>query len=231
MKQNFYDRGYFNERDHLDELSAKTIEIILNDNHLKKVLDVGCGTGRLVRYLNQKGFRAFGTDIEDWALKYARKINKRGVILKAGATKLPFESKSLDLVSCLSVVEHLSKKDGVIFIKEAKRVLKKNGFIFLITPNFASPMRYILGKKWFGYSDPTHIYFYKPGSLEKILKKNGFKNIRFKTKTAYNLKTHWYLPSYCRRLPMPIKNFLTYLMISSPLSKFRDSFWTVAEKK
>ncbi len=227
----YYDKKYFKEHDFLDELSAKTIQIMLKDYGLKKVLDVGCGTGRLVKFLNKRGFDAFGCDSEALGLKIARKINKKGKIFKASAEELPLENESFDLVSALSVIEHLSEKGGINFIKEARRVLKKQGLFFIITPNYNSFLRFILRGKWFGYSDPTHIYFYSPKSLEGLLKKLGFINIQTQFKPAYNLKYHWYLPKFLRSLPMPIKNLLTYLIISSPLSTIRDSFWMVAQKK
>ncbi|MBI3486285.1 class I SAM-dependent methyltransferase [Candidatus Daviesbacteria bacterium] len=229
--KNFYDKKYFKAHDYIDELSAKTIKKILDENQLQKVLDIGCGTGRMVKFLNQKGFDCYGIDSQDEALKKARKINKKGKILKASAIKLPFKNQVFDFVSSLSVIEHLTQKEGRQFLKETRRVLRKNGIIFLITPNYNSPLRYLLGDKWFAYSDPTHLYFYTPESLRNLLEKEGFMNIKTRVKTPYNLKNHWYLPKVCRNLPMPIKNFLTYSIFSSFFAAFRDSFWMIAQKK
>ena len=128
------------------------------------------------------------------------------------------------------MIEHLSQGQAQDFLKEAGRVLKKSGLIFIITPNFASPLRFILRERWFGYSDPTHIHFYTPRSLSSLLEKFHFKNIRYKFKTAYNVDFDWYLPKPARFLPMPFKNILNYLMISSPLSNFMDSFWVSDQK-
>ncbi len=91
-------------------------------------------------------------------------------------------------------------------------------------------MRFILGKKWFGYSDPSHINFFTPKTLSNLLKQTGFSNIKLRLKTAYNVSSNLHLPEFLRKLPMPIKNFINYLMVSSLLSTWRDSFWIAAQK-
>ena len=231
MTKNHYNQQYFEARDYLDLHLAGSIKILANDKKAKGVLEVGCGTGKLVKFLNENGFTAVGCDIAEEALKRARKINKKNSIIKASATKLPFKSGLFDLVAAISLIEHLDKNESQKFLKEAYRVLKSNGFIFLITPNFNSPFRFLCGKRWFGYGDPTHKQFFTPKSLSGLLKNNGFSNIKLRHKTAYNVKSELHLPGFSRGWPLPVKNFLNWLMVSSPLSTFRDSFWLLAQKK
>lgn len=211
-----YNELYFSQRDHLDLHIAASIATLMKDNSLKKVLDVGCGTGKLVKYLNENGFQAYGCDNVNIAVKTARKINKKNIIVKAPATKLPFKKNSFDILTAISMIEHLTKKEINAFILEAKRVLKPNGFIFIVTPNLASPWRFIHGKKWFGYSDPTHITFFTPLSLAKLLKQNGFYYPKFWFKT--NHPNYW-------------KNFVYYFLFSTPFCFIRNSFWLAAQKK
>lgn len=230
MSKNYYNLDYFQKRDHLDLHIAESIKILAKDYRLKTVLDVGCGTGRLVKFFNENGLKAYGCDSQDEALKIARKYNNRLVIKKASGTHLPFKNGTFDLITSISVIEHLGKSEVNKFISEAYRVLKNEGFLFIITPNFDSPLRLLQGRSWFGYSDPTHLTFFTPKKLKILLERYNFKNVRFRLKTAYNIPFDYYLPSFTRKLPMPFKNILNYLMISSPLSTFRDSFWTVAQK-
>jgi len=229
-----YSKKYFLERDHLDVLIAEPIRLLMKDKQLKKVLDVGCGTGKLVEFLTKSGFETFGCDPSNRAINIARTINKKGCIKKSSASKLPYKDKTFDLVTSISVIEHLAQKETRMFLKETKRVLKDNGFIFLVTPNFSSPARHICKQKWFGYSDPTHIQFFTPKTLKAILKKNNFKNIKSRTRIPYQLDSDAYLLPPMRNLPKPIKYFLNfainYLLISSPLSTLRDSFLIYAQK-
>lgn len=230
MNKTNYSNKYFEDRDHLDLHLARSIEILAKAHKFHKILDVGCGTGRLVKFLNQKGFKTQGCEPAKEALKIAQNINKVKLIKKASATALPYKTESFELITSISVIEHLTKKEARKFIKEAKRVLKQHGFIFIITPNFSSPFKYLRGNNWFAYKDPSHINFFTPKSIKLLLIDCGYKNIKFRHKSAYNIPFDWYLPSPLRKLPMPLKNCLNYLMVSSPLSTFRDSIWVSAQK-
>ena len=234
MGNNNYSQKYFEDRNQLDVLIAEPIKLLMNDLKLKKVLDVGCGTGKLVEFLTKSGFEAFGCDFSIKAVNIARTINKKSQIKKSSASKLPYRDKTFDIVTSISVIEHLTQKETQMFIKETRRILKDNGFIFLITPNFSSPARYICDQNWFGYSDPTHIQFFTPKTLKILLIKNKFNNIKYKVRIPYMIKSDAYLLPPLRKFPRPIKyffNFVTnYLLISSPLSILRDSFLIYAQK-
>lgn len=204
MKKLLYDQKYFNERDYLDPKIASVVESLANKHHAKKILDVGCGTGKLVMYLNKFGFKAHGCD------PYL-KPRMNNLFIKASATNLPFKSNSFDLITSISVIEHLKKSELRKFLSEAKRVLKIKGSIFLVTPNYNSIWRKILGKKWFGYSDPTHINFYTPNSLAAVLRGNGFEMIKFNFEI--------------RGL-----SFIDYLLVSTSLWRIRNSFYIAGQK-
>lgn len=225
MKQNLYNKKYFDERDTLDLLIAESIALFMKNRNLQTVLDVGCGTGKLVKFLNDNNFSAAGCDLYNEALEIAKKINKKKEIVKANATKLPFRNESFDFVIGISVIEHLSKKDGILFLHEAKRILKPNGYIFLVTPNFNSPLRFLLKEKWFGFSDPTHKTFYTQQTLSKRLRENGFIQIQLWFQIP---KNSIYNPII--KTPFPLKQFITYLFFSTPLTFVRDSFWIAGQK-
>lgn len=224
-----YNKKYFEDRNYLDLRMAEAIKILMREYKFKTVLDVGCGTGLLVKFLNKNNFEATGCDNEKEALKAAYQINKVKVV-QGSATKLPFKKNYFDLVASISLIEHLTPQDVETFIKQARLVLKPRGYIFIVTPNFATPIRLIQGKKWFGYLDPTHINFYTPGSLAKVLKKHGFNNIQTSFKTIYDLPFDWDLPTFFRYLPKPIVYFLTYLLTSTAFSNIRNSFWMGARR-
>lgn len=227
---NYYNREYFKERDLLLPHLANTIKSFAIKNNLKKILDVGCGTGRLVEFLNSQGFETYGCDNYEESLKLARKLNDRQRIKKASAIKLPYPKSSFDLITCVSVIEHLKVNNSKRFIREAKRILKPKGFIFLVTPNFATPLRIIQGDRWFGYLDPTHVNFYTPNSLSRLLKKNNFKNPQLFFKIDPTKSMDWEFPNIIQKLPMMVKSVLIFLLFSTPLSRIRNSFWVAAQK-
>ena len=256
--KDFYSQEYFEKRDILASYLSDLVTSIAKKHQLKRILDVGCGTGRLVEYLNKQsfstnkqgfstnkqsfstnkqgfstsknGFDAHGCDTSKKALLIARKLNLRGKIANASATKLPYTNESFDMVTSISVIEHLTPKQAQLFIKEAKRVLVPGGHIFLVTPNFSTPLRLIHGKNWFAYQDPTHIKFYTPLSLTKLLKRHGFGKIQFSFKLKYRKSFVAEFPLFFPKLPRLIKILLIYLVFSTPLSVIRNSFWLDAQK-
>jgi len=98
--------------------NARLARIILKHNP-KKVLDVGCGRGHLVRLLLDKGIDATGADISSAA---GTLIPNN--FIKCDAKKLPFKDKEFDVVSCIETLEHIAITDVEETINELKRVGK-----------------------------------------------------------------------------------------------------------
>lgn len=225
-----YTSIYFAERDHLDVHLAETIHRILAKAGSRKLLDIGCGTGKLIGYLRQKGYDCYGIDPMTEAIRMARQHNPPRKIIKATGTRLPFAANSFDAVISISVIEHIPPKKTRTFLGEMHRVVKKGGTVFLVTPNYASPFRYIQKEKWFGYSDPTHVQFFTPRSLSRILHEDGFRDTRFMFDVPLHPPYEWELPGLLQKLPLSIKSVLTYLLISTPFCFIRNSFWISAKK-
>jgi len=219
----FYDQEYFSQRDYFPDHLAETLKLIFRKRQVKKILDVGCGDGQIVSYLNRNGFQATGCDSADAAIKISGQI-------KADATNLPFSENSFEAVMAISLIEHLTSGQFDKFLKETRRVLIPAGYFFLVTPNRSSPLRIIEGKNWFAYRDPTHVQYYSPTSLKRILKKQGFGRFRFRFPTSVKTKADWW-PHHLASPPQFIQSFLNYLFISSPLAYLRNSFWVLCQKR
>lgn len=113
-------------------INTKLLEKYLPKNKKLKILDVGCGPGAALLYLSRFG-DVIGVDLSDEALKYAK---KRGKVIKADISSLPFENESFDLVTCLDVLYHQWVKDNKKALLEIKRVLKPGGIFFLREPAY-----------------------------------------------------------------------------------------------
>lgn len=102
-----------------------------------KVLDCGCWDGaNTLKYGKIIGTKeVYGIEINK--LK-AKEAEKKGVKVKVGNLneKLPFQSNAFDAVVAYHVIEHLVNARG--FAAEINRVLKKNGYVVIGTPNLAS---------------------------------------------------------------------------------------------
>lgn len=100
------------------------------------VLDVGCGTGYGISYLTEFTEQlCFGVDYETRIIEENKRTyhNKNIKFIESNGAKLPFDDNSFDVVTALEVIEHVVDYD--FFLREIKRVLKKEGTLILSTPN------------------------------------------------------------------------------------------------
>jgi ubiquinone/menaquinone biosynthesis C-methylase UbiE len=94
------------------------------------VLDVGCGTGRLVGMLVEHGAVAAGVDASPEMLAVARRKLPSGTFAEGRAERLPFTDASFDRV-VFSLVVHLVDRPAAF--AEARRVLAPRGRLAIVT--------------------------------------------------------------------------------------------------
>lgn len=104
----------------------------------KKVLDVGCATGSLLKAFTAS-HEISGTDISELFLAKARENGYREVCqLDVSSHPLPFPDKSFDVVFCGECIEHVVDTDWVF--SEINRALKPRGHFLLTFPNIRTPV-------------------------------------------------------------------------------------------
>jgi len=97
-----------------------------------KVLDLGCGSGRLYSVLKEKNIDYLGVDFSQKLIDQAVLENPGGNFKLADVLNLPQDLKDFDLIYSLAVWHHIpSYKLRLKFLLEAKRVLKKGGLLIL----------------------------------------------------------------------------------------------------
>ncbi|MBN1696335.1 MAG: class I SAM-dependent methyltransferase [Spirochaetales bacterium] len=114
---------------------------ILKERAHKRILDLGCGTGRHIIYLAKRGFNVFGLDNSPKALSVAsRWVKDEGVeaVFTSGDMKdpLPFENNFLDAVISIQVIHHAGITTIKSIIREIKRVLRRDGLLFITVPKY-----------------------------------------------------------------------------------------------
>lgn len=109
---------------------------ILKKNGVRKILDLGSGSGRHVIYFAKEGFDSFGIDIAEEGIKitkdWLRKENLKAD-LKIGNIyeKLPYPNDFFDAILTTGVICHSDINGIRKTIKEMERILKSKGFIFV----------------------------------------------------------------------------------------------------
>lgn len=104
-------------------LEQATVMTLLPDARGLTVLDAGCGSGRYLRELGDRGARVIGIDLSSAMLDRARETTKR--VARADIRALPFDAMTIDLVVCglaLGDIEELERA-----LVEIARVLRLGG--------------------------------------------------------------------------------------------------------
>lgn len=110
---------------------------IINIVKNKKVLDAATGTGYGSYLLAQTAETVDSIDISEEAIKYAKgRYNRNNINYKVGnIAQLDFPDNYFDVIVSFETIEHVDEKIQKSFLKEIKRVLKKDGILIMSTPN------------------------------------------------------------------------------------------------
>ena len=109
----------------LMEVEHETVLALLPDVRGLTVLDAGCGSGRYLRELNDRGARAIGMDLSPAMLARARETTAR--ITRADLRALPFDAMSIDLVVCGLALGDVAEIE--LALTEIARVLRPGGCV------------------------------------------------------------------------------------------------------
>jgi len=114
---------------------------LFNRNGVKRVLDLGCGSGRHTVYLAKQGFDVHGLDNSKSGLKMARRwldeLKLKGHLVNSSCySQFPFKDDFFDAIISVQVIHHARLKDILKCISEIFRVLKPGGYVFVtVTKN------------------------------------------------------------------------------------------------
>lgn len=99
-----------------------------------KVLDVGCGVGRLTKkIINECSSEVVGLDFSQWA---CAQLSKEGVkTIVSSLPTIPCENNSFDVAVATEVLEHLDNPE--LTIRQMFRVVKPGGIVMCSVPNDA----------------------------------------------------------------------------------------------
>jgi 2-polyprenyl-3-methyl-5-hydroxy-6-metoxy-1,4-benzoquinol methylase len=106
-----------------------------------KIVDIACGGGRISIPLAKKGAKVTGIDITQEMLDFAKKNAQKNhcsanlTLVKASAWDTRLPSNNFDKVLLLGILEHLPNNFKKKTIKEAYRLCKNNGKIFIVINN------------------------------------------------------------------------------------------------
>lgn len=142
-----------------------------------KLLELGCGKGEYLSIFKNLEIEIYGLDKE----KFDNNLNMAQCDFENH--NFPSPDNYFDIVFSKSTIEHVYNTDN--FLSECYRVLKPNGKIIILTPDWESQHKDF-------YHDYTHVKPFTYRGLRDVLLIHNFKNV--KVEKFYQLPILWKYP-------------------------------------
>jgi len=140
----------------------------------KKLLDIGCGTGDFINYLNKKKWNTLGLEPDDETRGYA--VKTKNVNVQSIEFISEIEDNSFPVVSMWHVLEHVYQLDQQI--QEISRILKEQGKLIVAVPNSNSYDAKKYKSFWAAYDLPRHLYHFRKEDIKRLFEKHGFELVK-----------------------------------------------------
>ncbi len=149
--------------------------------HARRILDVGCGSGKLGALLkaDYPHRHVTGMEINTTVAAEAGSVLDAVVVGDIQHMSLPFPSGSFDCIIFADVLEHTV--DPASILRTVRPLLAPEGIIVCSIPNMRhyTAILQLIRKGWeytdYGLFDRTHLRFFSRRSMERLLQENGFR--------------------------------------------------------
>ena len=168
-KKTIVDRVYQVVRNYT--LKKKLQLINQQKNSLKKILDVGCGTGDFLAICKKNGWTTLGIEPN----KKARNISlTKKLVIKEKLDDV--QNEKFDIITLWHVLEHVPNLSE--YINRLKELLTDNGTLIIAVPNFKSYDAEYYKQHWAAFDVPRHLWHFSKNSIQKIFKEYNMELIK-----------------------------------------------------
>lgn len=189
------------------------------------LLDIGAGCGVLLKAARDMGYEAIGIEPSAYLCEVG---SQRGLDIRQGVFPVSTLPKDFDIITITDVLEHV--KEPGILIREAMKYLRPDGVLFLTTPDSASIMARLLGKRWWHYRI-AHIGYFNRKNLAMLLENAGLRILAL-DRPVWHFKADYLVNRLKNYFPLPaaLVNAEFWSKWSVPLNLF-DSWYAIATKR
>ncbi|MEQ8242499.1 class I SAM-dependent methyltransferase [Fulvivirga sp.] len=143
----------------------------LPNHKTAKILDIGCGDGNFVYFLQQSGYeKACGIDLSEEQILLGRSMGINGIEVADLFNYLGSKKNEFDLIIAKDVIEHLTKQEAFDALNMVSAALNETGQFLMQVPNGQG-----LFYTSIFYGDYTHEVAYTEQSVRQLFLNTGFK--------------------------------------------------------
>ena len=107
-----------------------------------KFLDVACGKGELAEWARRRGASGVGSDLSAAAIKQGQDLFPYLPLAVANGQHLPYPTNTFDAIGSMGSLEHY--EDMAAGVREMARVVKPDGWVYILVPNTYSLLTNVL---------------------------------------------------------------------------------------
>ena len=132
----FKKKGKFFHEPHED---MRKLAQLFKKSNVKKILDLGCGSGRHTVFFAKLGFDVYGMDSSQSGLKqtkeWLQQSDQKATLIKASCyEKFPYKDNFFDAIISVQVIHHAKIEEIQFCVSEIERTLKPDGIAFITVP-------------------------------------------------------------------------------------------------
>lgn len=135
-----------------------------------KLLDIGCGSGDMLKTARSLGWNASGLEIDPDAVRYAQSQGLK--VLQGSFHDAQKIDDVFDCIVCSHVLEHVHQPNTLLDLLAEK--LAPGGVLLLSLPNSKSHLREMFGESWRGIEAPRHLAIPSLNQMQNALMDRGF---------------------------------------------------------
>ncbi|MCP4328289.1 MAG: class I SAM-dependent methyltransferase [Alphaproteobacteria bacterium] len=153
--------------------SRRIYDFLTNDvSKGGRVLEVGCGSGGILKFFQDRGFEVEGCDLDTRYIKYGR---TRGISIACQDIDGMATSNEFDLIILSHVLEHLINPRRAL--EKLKSMLSKEGMIYIEVPSIHI-VRSNYQSNLLAYFQNAHFLHFSEGTLENLVGSAGLVTIQ-----------------------------------------------------
>ncbi|HKL08608.1 MAG TPA: class I SAM-dependent methyltransferase [Bacteroidales bacterium] len=144
---------------------GKKYQLIKKISSGETLLDIGCGTGYFLNYIQGKGYQTLGLEVNEQARNFGQQHFGLNILPPEKLLNREINQK-FKVVTLWHVLEHLYQPR--LYLQRISEILDNDGVLILALPNPDSFDGKLYQKFWAGYDVPRHIWHFTPQTIGKL---------------------------------------------------------------